>query len=297
MIRPLQPADRPRVLEISAGIWEGDDYISAVFDQWITQDNGEFTGYFHGDTLVGFSKLTMLTPQDAWLEGMRKDQSTTITGVANALTSYHLRKISAIADLHSIRFSTYFGNTASIISAEKNGFERILTVSLKNGDVKQAEESPSELRNDVEFEQLRGFVERSEYLRQMQHFWPRGWVVHPYRTALLHDSWQGGNYCALVQDDQIVAAAVFYTGAAYADELWISWLQAPDADIYAMLLQAARALAWQQGKQIISLLEPGSAPLRAAIDLAGMYSWEQDDDFMIYELPLARFRSQFGGGA
>ena len=41
-LRPARTADRERVVEICAAIWEGHDYIPEVFDTWVQDPSGTF---------------------------------------------------------------------------------------------------------------------------------------------------------------------------------------------------------------------------------------------------------------
>ena len=130
-LKPITKRDKAKVLEISSQIWGGDDYIHLVFDDWISDKIGEFTGVWENEFLIGFGKLTFITATDVWLEGLRKNPQTNVKGVGEALTKYFLQKLKRNKNISSIRFSTYFGNIPSIRINEKLGFVKIGTFSLK----------------------------------------------------------------------------------------------------------------------------------------------------------------------
>ena len=47
-IRPLTVEDRPAVEAIADQIWEGNDYLPAVFDRWLADEDGLFcAGVLH----------------------------------------------------------------------------------------------------------------------------------------------------------------------------------------------------------------------------------------------------------
>ncbi|MFO7897014.1 MAG: hypothetical protein R6U84_08780 [Candidatus Cloacimonadales bacterium] len=107
-IKPIVAADKARVLEISATIWDGDDYIPYVFDAWLNAKNSDFVGLWADQNLIAFNRLLYLTPEDLWLEGLRKDQTSQIKGVTARLVNYHLTNIRQNPEVKSVRFSTYF---------------------------------------------------------------------------------------------------------------------------------------------------------------------------------------------
>ena len=75
-IRPARPEDRPAIERICAHTWEWGDYIPEVWDDWLAEgDRGEghaLVGEVEG-FVVALSKVTLQTPDQVWLEGMRVD--------------------------------------------------------------------------------------------------------------------------------------------------------------------------------------------------------------------------------
>ena len=86
-IRPARPEDRDAVLAFCAHTWEWGDYIEYVWDEWLHDPNGTlFVATIDGQP-VGISRMRMLTPTEAWLEGMRVDPAYRRQGLASALSS------------------------------------------------------------------------------------------------------------------------------------------------------------------------------------------------------------------
>ena len=44
VLRPVTLEDRPRVLEISSQIWDGEDYVPEQFAEWLADRHGEVIG-------------------------------------------------------------------------------------------------------------------------------------------------------------------------------------------------------------------------------------------------------------
>jgi len=81
-LRKAVATDKERITEISAQIWEGDDYVATVFDDWLADSHGEVVVATLDDVLIGFARRTYLLPGYAWFEGIRTDPAYCNTGAA-----------------------------------------------------------------------------------------------------------------------------------------------------------------------------------------------------------------------
>ncbi len=71
--RPALTRDRADVIEFCKGIWDGDDYVPEVWDDWFNDPNGilgvaEINGH-----AVACSKISLISKGQWWLEGFRVD--------------------------------------------------------------------------------------------------------------------------------------------------------------------------------------------------------------------------------
>lgn len=55
-VRPATAADKPRILAIAAQVWEGEDYVPDVIDEWLAPGAAELVAGCAGDELVGFAR-------------------------------------------------------------------------------------------------------------------------------------------------------------------------------------------------------------------------------------------------
>ena len=282
MIRRIKKQDKQRVLEISSQIWEGDDYISQVFDEWV-KDDGVFAGLWENDILIGFGKLTFLTPTDIWLEGLRKDDNSGAKKVGEKLSKYYMEFLKG-RKINSIRFSTYFGNTASIKLNEKLGFQKILELSLKTKAVKsQLGGISGKLTKDIDFQTLRIFVEKSKYLKASNSFIYKGWVVHKYSEELLNEYYEKGNYLVWHENDEIKGCAL-WSDVHYKDVFWVSLLEVANEAIFIDFLNYFNYFSDKYEKSEIEILIPDPQLLEYC-NKHGFVSWDQENDFYLYELP------------
>ncbi len=69
--RPALPKDTPDVMEMTRTIWDGHDYVPYVWEEWLADPDGLLTSAELGGRVVGMGKLTRLSDEDWWLEGLR----------------------------------------------------------------------------------------------------------------------------------------------------------------------------------------------------------------------------------
>jgi GNAT superfamily N-acetyltransferase len=130
VIRPVRPADRERVIELTSDIWEGRDYLPRVFDDWVGDAGSAFQALELDGTVVGVQRLRPYAPGLVWYEGLRVATTHRKQGLARAM----LR--SAIAEAREqgfgeMRLAT--GNADAVPLFESEGFARILDVRWWKG--------------------------------------------------------------------------------------------------------------------------------------------------------------------
>lgn len=88
--RPALPKDTPDVMELTRDIWEGEDYVPHVWEEWLVDPEGMLAVAEFGGRVVGLSKLTRLNETDWWLEGLRVHPRCEGRGIASRLHDYLL---------------------------------------------------------------------------------------------------------------------------------------------------------------------------------------------------------------
>jgi GNAT superfamily N-acetyltransferase len=86
--RPALPSDTRDVMEFTKKIWEGGDYVPIVWDMWLKDTHGLLAVAEFGGRVVGISKLSRLSPEDWWMEGLRVDPEFEGRGIASRLHKY-----------------------------------------------------------------------------------------------------------------------------------------------------------------------------------------------------------------
>lgn len=301
-IRRMTSEDRSAVVKIASRIWEGTDYLPAVFDEWVADTEGEFAAVLLDGRIVGCGKLTFLTPTDAWLEGLRKDPRLAEKGLAAAVTRYFLGKLSARADLTSVRFSTYVKNAASIATNEGLGFRRRTAFSVKAWEgtreeleVLRTEHRVRGLVETVSDERLvLGFLERSGYFEATGGLVVEGWRVLPFSRELVAARYVRTGCCrGIVSGSGLAGVAIHVLDTRFSPaRAKLVCLDAADGETADALFDdlflaalAVHAASWE-----IEWMVPRLERCMLWSAAAGLRSWEQEDDFLVYELPLAKGR-------
>jgi len=71
--RPALPRDGADVKEFCKHIWGGQDYVQYAWDEWIADPDGILAFAEYAGHAIGLAKVTLLAPEQWWLEGFRVD--------------------------------------------------------------------------------------------------------------------------------------------------------------------------------------------------------------------------------
>ena len=124
IIRPARPSDKAGTLALVAQIWEGNDYIPEVWDEWLADQQGELTVAELDGRVVCVAKLSCLRPGHWWLAGMRVDPAFQGRGIAKAVTRYQLDLAARIAE-GTLGLGTSSENAPVHHMMDRFGFERV----------------------------------------------------------------------------------------------------------------------------------------------------------------------------
>jgi GNAT superfamily N-acetyltransferase len=123
-IRPATRGDKAAVSELCALIWDGEDYVPEVFDEWVADPAGEFTLAFDGPQLVALGKLTGDGPDEWWLEGLRVHPDHRGRGLARLLHEHAVQLADRVGS-GVLRFATAGSNAAVHALARRTAFELV----------------------------------------------------------------------------------------------------------------------------------------------------------------------------
>jgi RimJ/RimL family protein N-acetyltransferase len=295
-IRPMRPGDKPAMLDIASRIWDGTDYLPFVFDDWLSDADGEFAAATFGGRVAGCGKLSFPAPGHAWLEGLRKDPAVAEGGLAEAVTRYFLRRLAGRPGLASVRFSTYVFNERSIAVNERLGFVRSRVFSCKAWARKRAEveaaacpEAGRAVAVEDPAEAIR-FVEAGTWLAASGGLVCEGWKAFPFSPAWFAARY-AGRCLGVRTGGTLTGLAAFAHDTRYTKTyVKLAFLDALDRESAEALVDAV--IRYVKGhardENEIELIVPPGSRVAPWIAGRGFASWEREDDFFVYELPLAR---------
>lgn len=122
-IRKALIGDRPYIEDIAKNTWEGHDYLTHIFTDWIK--DGGFYAAVDGKRVIGTVKLSILPGKTVWLEGLRVHPDYQGKKIGNLLNDFIMEKAESLVKKGTgsrIAIATYFKNAQSLRIACKNGF-------------------------------------------------------------------------------------------------------------------------------------------------------------------------------
>jgi RimJ/RimL family protein N-acetyltransferase len=174
VVRPARPEDKPRIVEISGQIWEGNDYVPSMLDEWMQAPGSLLAVATWDDLVIGFGHGEWITPETYWLEGLRTDPAWWNHGAGKAIFHFFLEWVQRQNAQH-IQLSTYLENFASIHLIESHGFRRAAHFIYLESEKPHSRDVFSEAPSLVGPEEAAAFIQDSSFLDQARGFFPRGW--------------------------------------------------------------------------------------------------------------------------
>jgi ribosomal protein S18 acetylase RimI-like enzyme len=290
-IRTARLADRERILAISAQIWEGEDYVPKVIDEWLRMRDSEVAVAELNGMVVSFARTVDLAPGYVWLEGIRTDTAAQGHGAGRALTDYFIEK-AAREGAQRIGLSTYIDNLASIHLIEKHGFERqasfvLAEATLDSPARSYARLSPAVLA--VPFDEARAHIQKSDVISMGNGFMPQGWKFWPVTRPGV-SAWPPFDTALGLRDSNgsLRSLLVVCQPDHGAEQVSIDFADGTPEDLDILL---KHALATYPGAKFMEVMVPAhetthTALLESLIALEFDVWRHGDPDVFVYERPV-----------
>jgi len=287
VLRQAIQTDVPQIISISAKVWDGEDYIGAVIDEWLADPRGGVIVAVSGRTVVGFGRWVQLWPGYLWLEGLRVDPAWRGAGIARTLT-HHLLEVCRLQSADRVALCTYLGNDAIIHLAGSCGFRRAASFTY-------AEAGPTSLaraqaRFSPEVKPLDtgtalDFIGNSAFMRASGGFFPHGWRFLPFTIApeavFARMRWILG----VLRGSQVIGVLCAGHLLRHRQEFTIDFV---DGEPEAVEVLLRHALALAQSARSVEMMLPyaGTQPVVALplITQLGFEMWQSGEpDVFVYE--------------
>lgn len=226
-IRPARPEDKATVVEFTRTIWEGRDYLPEVWDQWLIDPNGRlFVGEVEGRP-VATGRVALLSPGQAWMEGLRVDPNFRGRGYARRMHDFAVETALAMPGVERIGLSTSSGNEAVQHMCRESGMS--LVVACRSvAAAGEANDAPEPVVfSPADFDALWPFLADSECARLMQNHVADGWRFPLLSESLLSRLLAEARVVGYVRDGRPVVAALLGDNKGQ-EEVWIGFLAGVD---------------------------------------------------------------------
>ncbi|MGE5462988.1 MAG: GNAT family N-acetyltransferase [Syntrophothermus sp.] len=174
LCRPAAQDDREDVLEFCKGIWEGEDYIHLVWDDWFQDPDGLLAVAEYEGHAIGCSKISRISSGQWWLEGFRVDPKYQGLKVGTQLHS-HVTQWWLANGEGILRLMTDAGNFAVHHLCDQTGYTKI-------GEVCGYRAVPLEEPTDsfspvIETEEAAAFALESDSIKATGGLTDLGWRI------------------------------------------------------------------------------------------------------------------------
>jgi len=274
--RPALPKDTPDVMELTRTIWEGEDYVPAVWAAWLEDYEGVLAVALYGRRVVGLCKLSRLGGDEWWLQGLRVHPEYEGRGIASHLHAYMLdawqRTGSGVLRLATASFRAPVQHLCDRTGFKKIGeFTPFIAPGLPAGAAGFA------LVSESEADKAYGFACQDRRAQLTGGLMETGWEwVSITKERLLEAAhsgrlwwWEQGKALLAAREDEEEGALV------------ISLVSCARRDLPACLLDYRR-LAGSLGFGRAGWFAPLGASLEATLSSAG-YKREWDASVYLYE--------------
>jgi ribosomal protein S18 acetylase RimI-like enzyme len=282
-VRPAREEDREAVLAFCARTWDDGDYIQYVWDDWLADRDGALLVATLAGRPVGLAHLRMMSPDEAWIEGVRVDPEMRRRGVARRLISRTL----AAAQERGASVARYFTDSDNVASQQlfdRFGFVRVaeirhFTADSLDADAREADGILLAHATERDAERIWAWLEQSNLAPLNGGLEIHEWAAQALTESRLREHLAAGRVWTLDELGGLAALAVVERAEGEPDSpddppTLSVWYCDGSADALGRVGVALRALARAQAAPRVELWLPDALILRDAMDGAGFSAHE-----------------------
>lgn len=277
--------------EICAHTWEWGDYVPMAWDDWLADEQGALVVGDLGSRTVALSKITFLTADEVWLEGMRVDPTFRRKGIAERFLRHGL----AYAREHGarvVRLGTGHQNLPIHRIAARAGMDCVGHYVLWVADPLPDGASPIIL-TPGHLVQVRRLLSASSVYPCGKRLYCVDWAWQELSEEKVRQLVRDGAVVAQCSTGgDILALATLHFDPddkalwiGFSDQLSTLWSEGADTAL-ADLAKAIRAYAHGMGATSVRSMLPDVAELRRAYGAAGFGFGDWEGELWIFELGL-----------
>jgi ribosomal protein S18 acetylase RimI-like enzyme len=284
--------DREAVLAFCARTWNNGDYIQYVWEDWLRDAGGALLVATIAGRPVGLAHLRMMSPEEAWIEGVRVDPEARRQGVARILISRTL----VTAHERGATVARYFTSSDNIASQQlfdRFGFTRVAEILHFSADALGADEREADDISlarvaEEDAERIWAWLERSNLAPLNGGLEIHEWAAQALTEPRLREHLAAGRVWTLDELGDLAALAVVEQVVDEPDNpddppLLSVWYCDGSADALGRMGVALRKLATTLDLPRVELWLPDLLILRDAMDGAG---FSTDEPMWVYAREL-----------
>lgn len=286
-LRRAAESDRAQILGIAAQVWDGEDYLPDVLDEWLRPGPAQLIVAEQDGRVVALGRFAAEFPGFAWLEGLRVDPGEQGKGLAKALTARMVEMADRSgADL--VGLSTYFDNYASQKVSAAFGFAPAVGFVYCEGKPEAvapyAAASPRVV--GVPRDEALAFVAGSRALAAGAGYLPHSWRFYPFsrdpRAALGYMA----HLLGIREGDRLAALLCLGDRTPHGPTVMSLDFLEGEPDAMAELVRHALTLIRDEKylEAMVPCEEGGALPSLAALTGVGFEVWNGGEaDVFVFE--------------
>ncbi len=255
VVRPARASDRDSIIEMSKHIWGGLDYLPHAWDKWLEDPNGGLLTVLLDDEPVGVSKVTLLSPGEVWLEGLRLHPKLHGRGLTKQINRVSFREAMK-HNPRSVRYATGIGNAASRHLGEIRGFWLAARTHWIWGRTLRKGNLTGRIASAGELDGVMGFIRATSCYRDTSGLLAIDWKFLELKRERVRALIEAGRVLILPRQGEIRAAAIFDRSAIDGD-ICLGFVDGPDDDIKALARDVLRIAGRGRRKNASAMLPVG----------------------------------------
>lgn len=287
VIRPAEAADKENVLAFCEHTFAWGDYLQLVWDDWFADERGPLLVATLDEQAVGVAKVTLVTPTEAWLQGLRVHPEYRRRGLARQFQN-HCLIVAREMGASVARLATSAKNAPVHTMTERANMHRVAVV-----EVLQATSLPSEVSASLsaltlaDWPQVSRIILDGTALAAMGGLYETDWTWHALTRDKLHTHLMRGQVLAARDEGGAITAVAIASEVDPDDQvLPVGYVDGAESHVGGLALELRQRAAALQAAKVEVMLPADSPLLRAFVQVGYEPEDEGGTTFYIYELDL-----------
>lgn len=275
-IRAARADDRPGIMQVVKTIWNGEDYIPEVWDEWLADCDGALLVGEAGGRPVALAKISALGSGEDWFHGLRVDPAWRGHGFGRAM----LRRCIALArsrGARTLRYLTDAGNLTMHRMGRAHSFQLNYMPAWYSAPARLARSWAAPLA-PTEIARLLGDLSHSQLLAHTRGTYAYGWHNFDLSSERLHQHLARGEVRGLPG-----AAAWAIVMPRHEGGWWLAHIEGQAHEIERLCLDLRGGPGMPE--RALRALLPPTAPCMPALQAGGLAA--PSELMHVYELRLA----------